>query len=216
MPSRSSAMANHLLGDWTGQGRCSGLQVWRQMRHAHIDMARTPSEDVCGQPHLTAQPCTHEAKWPHGATRPCTPVCTDVQTAVPTQAGTHLCVSSCVEMLPQLHKHGVTGTPKLPVQCSAACVCSQSCQIPLWCNYTPVRQHRQIYPSISWMSVWLPALSRRKLAGNLFSFQLGEADALENQKMCREETPFSSSPGAGNLFAPNPGTGELHLKLSRW
>lgn len=40
--------------------------------------------------------------------------------------------------------------------------------------------------------------------GNLFSFQLGEADALENQKMCREETPFSSSPGAANILTPNP------------
>lgn len=204
MPSRSSATANYLLGVWTEQGGCSGLQVWRQMRHAHITMARTPSENVCGQPHLTAQPCTHVAKCPHSATRPCTSMSTDVQTAVPPQAGTHLCVLSCVEMFPQLHEHGVTGTPKLPMQCSAACVSSQSCQIPFWCNYTLVRQCRRVYPSISWTSVWLPALSRRRLVGNLFSFQLGEADALENQKMCREETPFSSSPGAGNLRAPNP------------
>lgn len=123
-----------------------------------------------------------------------------------THAGryTPLSMLSCVEMLPQLCKQGITATPRLPVQCSAACVSSQSCQIPFWCNSTPVRQHRRIYPSISWMSVWLPALSRRRLAGNLFSFQLGEADALENQKMCREETPFSSSPGAGNLLVPNP------------
>jgi len=54
------------------------------------------------------------------------------------------------------------------------------------------------------MSVWLPAVSGRRAAGNLFSFQLGEADALEYQEMCREETPFSFSPGAGNLLAPNP------------
>lgn len=172
------------------------------MRHAHISTARTPSENVCGQPHLTAQ--THVAKCPHSATRPCTSMCTDVQTAMPPQADTHFCMSSCVEMLPQLHKHGVTSTPKLPRQCSATCVSSQSCQIPFWCNYTPVRQHRLIYPSISGMSVWLSALSRRRLVANLFSFQLGEADALESQKMCREETPFSSSPGAGNLLAPNP------------
>lgn len=195
---------NCLLGGWTEQGWGSGLQVQRQMRHVYITMARTPSENVCGQPHLTAQPCTHVAKCPHSATRPCPSICTGVQTAIPTQAGRHFCVLSCVEMLPQSHKRGVTGTPKLPRQCSPACVSSQSCQIPFWCNYTPVRQHRRIYPSISWMSVWLPALSRRRLVGNLFSFQLGEADALENQKMCREETPFSSSPGAGNLLAPKP------------
>lgn len=208
MPSRSSAMANRLLGGWAGQGGCSGLQVRRQMRRAHIDMARTPSENVCGQPHLIAQPCTHmrpsATVCTHGATRPCMSMCADVQTAIPTQAGTHLCVLSCVEMLPQLRKHGVTGVPKLPMQCSAACVSSQSRQTPFWCNYTPVKQHRWIYPSISWMSVQLPAVSRRRLVGNLFSFQLGEADVLENQKMCREETPFSSSPGAGNLLAPNP------------
>lgn len=130
MPSRSSAMANHLLGDWAGQGGCSGLQVWRQMRCVHIDMARTPSENVCGQPHLTAQPCIH--MWAsatvctHGATRPRMSMCTDVQTAVPTQAGTHLCMLSCVEVLPQLRKRGVTGAPKLPMQCSATCVSLQS------------------------------------------------------------------------------------------
>lgn len=45
--------------------------------------------------------------------------------------------------------------------------------------------------------------------GNLLSFQLGEADALENQKMRREETPFSSSPGTGNLLAPNPWNGGI-------
>lgn len=126
MPSRSSAMANRLLGDWAGQG----LQVWRQMRCVHIDMARTPSENVCGQPHLTAQPCIH--MWAsatvctHGATRPRMSMCTDVQTAVPTQAGTHLCMLSCVEVLPQLRKRGVTGAPKLPMQCSATCVSLQS------------------------------------------------------------------------------------------
>lgn len=103
MPSRSSAMASHLLGGWTEQGGCSGLQVQRQMRHAHISMARTPSEDVCGQAHRTAQPCTHVSKCPHGVTRPCP------------RRQVHS--SSCVEMLPQLHKHGVTGTPKR--RCSA-------------------------------------------------------------------------------------------------
>lgn len=70
---------------------------------------------------------------------------------------------------------------------------------------TLVRQHRQIYPSVSWMSVWLATCcEREKSAGNLFSFQLGEADALEYREMCREETPFSFSPGAGNLLVPNP------------
>lgn len=54
------------------------------------------------------------------------------------------------------------------------------------------------------MSVQLPAVSRRRVAGNLFSHQLREADALEYQEMCREETPFSFSPGAGNLLALNP------------
>lgn len=58
------------LGGWTEQTGCSGLQVRRQMRHAHVNMSRTPSENVCGQPHLTAQPCTHVSKCPHSATRP--------------------------------------------------------------------------------------------------------------------------------------------------
>lgn len=46
-------------------------------------------------------------------------------------------------------------------------------------------------------------MSRRRVAGNLLSFQLGEADALGYQEMRREETPFSFSPGAGNLLVPN-------------
>lgn len=59
------------------------------------------------------------------------------------------------------------------------------------------------------MSAQLPAVSGRRVAGNLFSFQLGEADALEYQEMRREETPFSFSPGAGNLLVPNPRNGGI-------
>lgn len=159
MPSRSSAVANCLLWGWTEQGRCSGLRVRRQMRHAHINVARTPSENVCGQPHLTAQPCTHVPMQCHKAMHIHVHGCADSHTHAACHTSLH------VEMLPQLHKHGVTGTPKLPVQCSAACVSSQSHQIPFWCNYTPVRQHRWIYPSISWMSCVVTCSEQEKTCG---------------------------------------------------
>lgn len=86
---------------------------------------------------------------------------------------------------------------------------SQSSQIPLWCKHSPVRQRRQIYPSLSRASVRLPAASGRRAAGNLFPFQLGEAGASERGELSSEETPFSFSPGAGNLPAPSPATGGI-------
>lgn len=120
MPSRSSAMASCLLGGWTEQGGCSGPQVQRQMRHAHINVARTPSENVCGQPHL-AQPCRQVAKCPHSATRPCTSMSTDVQTAIPTRQ-VHIsaccpvwrCFHSSINMGSQAHP-SCQGSALLPV-----------------------------------------------------------------------------------------------------
>lgn len=86
---------------------------------------------------------------------------------------------------------------------------SQSSQIPLWCKHSPVRQRRQIYPSLSPASVRLPAASGRRAAGNLFPFQLGQAGASERGELGSEESPFSFSPGAGHLPAPSPAAGGI-------
>lgn len=104
LPSSASAATHRLLGGRPGQGGCLVLQVQRQMRHAHIDMARTPAEKVCVplavDSHATSDciaPYTWVAACPHGATRLSTYMCTNMQTAAPMQdlAGSHLCASSC-------------------------------------------------------------------------------------------------------------------------
>lgn len=85
------------------------------MRHARIDAARTPADEFCVplrvDSHATSA-CTALYTWvaacPHGAMRLCTYVCTNVQTAVPTQdlTGSHLCMSSCVDASAAMRTQG--------------------------------------------------------------------------------------------------------------